>query len=74
MISKVREVTIEIEISMVTDTHLRVSRTNLLVITKILFLVRGYTLLSVLSVNSAGNISLVLIVPVVRCSLIVAVL
>lgn len=31
-------------------------------------------LLSVLSVNSAGNISLVLIVPVVRCSLIVAVL
>lgn len=39
MISKVREVTIEIEISMVTDTHLRVSRTNLLFITKILFLV-----------------------------------
>lgn len=51
MISKVREVTIEIEISMVTDTHLRVSRTNLLFITKILFLVEGYTLLSVLSVN-----------------------
>ena len=41
MISKVREVTIEIEISMVTDTHLRVSRTNLLFITKILFLVEG---------------------------------
>ena len=39
MISKVREVTIEIEISMVTDTHLRVSRTNLLFITKIFFLV-----------------------------------
>lgn len=41
MISKVREVTIEIEISMVTDAHLRVSRINLLVITKILFLVEG---------------------------------
>lgn len=41
MISKVREVTIEIEISMVTDTHLRVSRINLLFITKILFLVEG---------------------------------